>query len=303
MSEFSAPASRAPLAIGSKLTRKELQQLLGITEPTSQGAWGTGYTRHDGEFYIFVNVGEPGRTGHDYDNRWEDDSLWWSSKGPAAQDQPEMRHLLTPGTRCHIFTREEERSAFMYQGLGVPQDVSGDRPVRLRWTFPERAYAAAVAEEDGAEAERVYAPIPDRLGPELDSTDQQRMTKARLEQKYLRDELFKGPNPYVCDLCGRGFERRYLIAAHVKPRKDCTHEERLDAKNIVIRACVFGCDAFFERRDLIVDAEGCLRAPYRHLLTPDEQELIDRRVGRPAPGFTPGRRAYFAAHRALPRRS
>lgn len=302
MSDALNDSTRATLDIGSLVTRVELQRLLGIAEPSSQGAWGTGYTRHEGEFYIFVNVGEPGRTGHDYDNRWDGDTLWWSSKGPAAQDQPEMRHLLSPGTKCHIFTREEERAKFMYQGLGSPQDVSGNRPVRLRWVFPQRAYIEAVADEDKPAEQRARAPIPDRIGPELDHTDQARMTKARLEQKYLRDELFKGPSPYVCDLCGRGFERGYLVAAHVKPRKDCTHEERLDAKNIVIRACVFGCDAFFERRDLIVDAAGTLRAPYRHLLTSDEQELIDRRVGRPAPGFTPGREAYFAAHRALPRR-
>jgi hypothetical protein len=38
-----------------------------------------------------------------------------------------------------------------------------------------------------------------------------------------------------------------LVAAHIKPRSECSRQERLDAENIVFGVCVLGCDALYEK--------------------------------------------------------
>lgn len=51
-------------------TRADLYEILNIPAEKRGGDWETGYHRHGDEHYIFANVGIPGRTEHDYDNKW-----------------------------------------------------------------------------------------------------------------------------------------------------------------------------------------------------------------------------------------
>ncbi len=72
----------AKFEVGGKYSRIEVQELLGLPEPTTSGKWGTGYAREGDEFYVFANVGTAGRTGHDYKNEWvSDDVMQWEAKG------------------------------------------------------------------------------------------------------------------------------------------------------------------------------------------------------------------------------
>ena len=66
--------------IGSTYTRNDIYEILSLPEDERGGDWLNGYHRHGEDYYIFCNVGVPGRTGHDYDNHWEGEKL---SKRPA----------------------------------------------------------------------------------------------------------------------------------------------------------------------------------------------------------------------------
>ncbi len=85
-----------------------------------------------------------------------------------------------------------------------------------------------------------------------ESLDVERKSKARKEQAFLRRYLFKNKKESTCAICNKEYPVEFLVAAHIKKRSHCTHEERLDYKNIVIPMCKFGCDELFEKGYLAV---------------------------------------------------
>jgi hypothetical protein len=86
--------------------------------------------------------------------------------------------------------------------------------------------------------------------------DREHSALGRVEQSYLRGRLFDGKDQATCSLCGRNLPVGLLIAAHVKPRSECSRSERLDVPNIVFSVCLLGCDALYEQGLLGVSKGG-----------------------------------------------
>jgi 5-methylcytosine-specific restriction protein A len=125
--------------IGRTYTRSDLFDLLGVRPQPTGGNWFTGYNQHDGDWYVFANVGVPGRTGHDYVNRWVGDELQWEAKTGTRWDQPAIQSLTGGTARVHIFTRSDDRAPFVYEGLAVAARVEKTVPVRAVWRFTSAA--------------------------------------------------------------------------------------------------------------------------------------------------------------------
>lgn len=100
---------------------------------------------------------------------------------------------------------------------------------------------------------------------ELDSLDVQGtvLRKTRAEQALLREYLllqqsvlYANENDVgICDICGSSWPHAILIAAHVKPRSKCTHEERADFDNIAMLQCAI-CDSLFENGFIAIRSDG-----------------------------------------------
>lgn len=90
---------------------------------------------------------------------------------------------------------------------------------------------------------------------ELDELDAQVRTTRRLEQQMLRNYLM-AEDTATCTLCGRHFPIEFLVAAHIKPRAQCTDAEKKDIANIAMPNCKLGCDELFGRGLVSVDATG-----------------------------------------------
>ena len=86
--------------------------------------------------------------------------------------------------------------------------------------------------------------------------DREHSVLGRVEQSFLRHSLFGSVEESVCSLCGRLLPTGLLVAAHIKPRSECTENERLDFENVVFGLCVLGCDALYERGLVSVLREG-----------------------------------------------
>jgi 5-methylcytosine-specific restriction protein A len=126
-------STTSPFSVGGTYSRDDVQRILGL-EPADGGPWYTGYHEYNGEFYLFPNIGVAGSTGHDYANRWLDGELHWSAKGNARAGQPLVERLLAPGARVHLFTRDQQRDPFTYQGLVVAGTVDRQSiPIRVVW--------------------------------------------------------------------------------------------------------------------------------------------------------------------------
>jgi hypothetical protein len=112
--------------------------------------------------------------------------------------------------------------------------------------------AGQPAEWLSAPLKRQFMEVAKIKGP----LDREHSAKGRVEQGFLRGLLFRDLKQSVCSLCARRFPVELLVAAHIKPRSECSRRERLDAPSIVFGVCVLGCDALYERGLIGVDDRG-----------------------------------------------
>jgi hypothetical protein len=89
--------------------------------------------------------------------------------------------------------------------------------------------------------------------------DYEHSALGRVEQGFLRNNLFGKSDQAVCDLCGRLLPISLMVAAHIKPRSACSSRERRDANNVVFGVCLLGCDALYERGLISVGDSGEIR--------------------------------------------
>lgn len=124
-------------------------------------------------------------------------------------------------------------------------------------------------------------------------TDRQGIATYRAEQPALRAALIGRRSKAPCGICGQELPTGYLVAAHIKQRKACTEDERADT-SVAMLACLFGCDAAFERGDVRVQHNGTISV---HASNPLISARIAHLHGVPAPVFNDRNKKYFAAHR------
>ena len=99
------------------LSRADVKGIAGLPRDAKGGIWDTGVVEHQTEFLIFANVGAEGRTGHDYDNRWEGDTFRWYHKAGSRLHWPSVAKLLEEGRAIHLFWRTSNAAPFEYAGL------------------------------------------------------------------------------------------------------------------------------------------------------------------------------------------
>lgn len=119
------------------------------------------------------------------------------------------------------------------------------------------------------------------------------ITKVRLEQSKLR-QLVVSAGSDICALCGRVFDNSLLVAAHIKPRQKCTPQEIWDIPNIAMAACLFGCDASFEKGYLSVES-GRLWASSQALKLDSFRANYEPMLGRSVPRYVQSK-PYFDWH-------
>ncbi len=85
------------------------------------GNWFTGYDRQGGDLVIFMNIGVPGKTGHDFANHYDSDNktIVWFGKPGAHSQQPIFQKLLNGELVPQFFARWDNKNPdFTYLGTG-----------------------------------------------------------------------------------------------------------------------------------------------------------------------------------------
>lgn len=107
---------------GSKYTRKDVGWImLPETGRPNGGSWDTGYVVVDDFLIVFMNIGVPGRTEHDFDNDFDEESglITWFGKPKTHSRQPLMQKLLGKQLTPHFFARWDNNDpSFTYLGVG-----------------------------------------------------------------------------------------------------------------------------------------------------------------------------------------
>ncbi len=119
---------------GVTYTRDEIARIVRPNNPPRRGNWSTGYSRIGNKLIVFMNIGITGRTGHDYENFYHQESqtLIWFSKRGAHSTHPLFQLLLTGRLTPYFFARWVQRSPFTFLGTGSIVHFDDDYPTPQR---------------------------------------------------------------------------------------------------------------------------------------------------------------------------
>jgi hypothetical protein len=184
-------------------------------------------------------------------------------------------------------------------GVGTPFDTGGK--VKQGYLY---GLSSEVAEFIVKRLDLVDESGPDPLGELISmlkgdfsgGTDRVSSGTSRREQGALRQRLLRQRLRAPCGICGRTLSEGLLWAAHIKPRKDCSEEERLDV-NVAMLACVLGCDALFGKGIIYVDVAGVVRLASNRVAEDDLLAFVERLEGKTAGAFSESSKSYFDWHR------
>ncbi len=123
-----------PFKVGSLYLRREVFSILGI-ESQGGGNWFTGYASYGDDWFLFCNIGSKGRTGHDYANYFCNDELVWYGKTGSSLKHASIQSMIGGKGHVYIFYREDNRSPFIFAGIGYPCKIKDSIPVQITWSF------------------------------------------------------------------------------------------------------------------------------------------------------------------------
>ena len=110
---------------GSEYSRDDIHFLYhgGPLPRVGTGNWTTGYVRPKGtnDLIIFMNIGVPGKTGHDFDNKFDQatNTIIWYGKPKTHSGQPTFKKLFSKELTPHFFARwDSNYTKFVYLGTG-----------------------------------------------------------------------------------------------------------------------------------------------------------------------------------------
>jgi 5-methylcytosine-specific restriction protein A len=232
-------------AIGKTYTRNDIYELLGIPLSERGGDWLNGYHRHGDDYYIFCNVGVPGRTGHDYDNYWDGERLVWRGKNQSHFGQTAIRNLISGEHRVFVFYRNTDRAPFTFAGIGHAVPNTGTtRPVRVDWIF-------------GSDDNLQTPTYTDEYPSGATFIEGQRTTV--LVNRYERDRAARDScirhHGTTCQVCKLNFEDRYgelgkgfIHVHHVIPISEMGADYVVDPLKDLVPVCP-NCHAMLHRRN------------------------------------------------------
>ena len=228
---------------GRKYHRADVKEMAGLERNTKGGSWDTGVVEHNGEFLLFSNVGTEGRTGHDYDNRWEGTCLRWYHKRGSHKKWPSVKRLLEEERIVHLFWRTSNAAPFEYAGNVKAIEVLNTSPVQVLWkviTAPPNADFFQGPDEIASKEFREGA------------------TRRVSVNVYERDPAARqacidcyGP---ICVVCGLRFEDRYGVIGvgyihvhHITPLSEIGVDYEIDPIEDLRPLCP-NCHAMIHQR-------------------------------------------------------
>lgn len=234
---------RYDFIVGEQYRRRDVFRLIGISEDKKGGDWDTGYHKHMNDWFIFSNVGSPGRTGHDYSNEFIDGELLWYGKTGSRLKHQTIQSLLNPTGKVYIFTRAENTQPFIYSGAGKAKSFDDTVPVRIVWEFvdEEEVRPETLAEE---------VQYPQRY---FEGATRQVAVNVYERNPFARAKCIEVYGP-VCFACGFDFEKRYgaigkgfIHVHHLNSLSEIGDEYELDPLRDLRPVCP-NCHAILHRR-------------------------------------------------------
>jgi 5-methylcytosine-specific restriction protein A len=238
------------LIVGESYTRESIWIVSGVSgDPQIGGDWYTGYAERNGNLFVFINIGVPGKTNHNYPNTYESETgrLVWYGKNSAHSAQPTFKRLFNGEIRLQAFVRWNNKDPkFVY--LGHFKVVSFEDGVQLgEGQFTIRLVLEPAAINDGDEIERNDS-VPHHA-PLI-----RQVTLSVFERNPRLRNLCIESQGCACRICGFDFEkiygdigRNFCHVHHVVPLSEAGGEYDVDPTKDLIPVCP-NCHAMLHAR-------------------------------------------------------
>jgi 5-methylcytosine-specific restriction protein A len=244
-------AAPTEFQVGATYSRADIYRILGVLPDEQGGDWDTGYHRHKDEWFIFCTVGQPGRTGHDYPNRFEGNDLIWTGKTGSRRNHPSIQSMISDELPVHVFFRLADRESFSYAGIAHAGWIAEDRvPVEIRWRFDDASQ-----------------PRPERPPEEVPEADtyiegaKQQITVNAYERNPAARRRCLEHHGTTCVVCGFNFETMYgdlgkgfIHVHHLRPLGEVRQEYDLDPIADLCPVCP-NCHAMIHARPVALGVE------------------------------------------------
>ena len=232
------------------------------------GNWTTGYVRVDSCLVVFANIGTPGRTGHDFPNKFDPDTgqMTWYGKPNAHSGQETFRDIFRGALNLEIFVRwNSSKPRFLYLGspavekyadnVELPGEIS---TIELSLSFTNKA---DIGEDSGPDGSLVDDQAAGLEGKRISVVVNKFERDPRLRMACL--EHF-GPKCQICDFDFELFYgpigKDYCHIHHIKPLSEISEEHTVNPWNDLLPVCP-NCHAMLHRT-----TPAMLPADLRHLL-------------------------------------
>lgn len=229
--------------VGQKYKRRDIYLILGIPEDTKGGNWDTGYNKHNNDWFLFCNIGSPGRTGHDYNNRFIGDDLIWFGKTGSKLEHSSIQSMLHPSGKVFVFYRENDRESFTYAGAGKAKSWESSVPVKIVWEFVEDAESRPeVLPEEVVEPRKYYEGATKQVSVNVYERDSNARRKC-IEHFGTQCCICKTDFEKIYGELGKGF----IHVHHTKPLAEVGKEYEVDPI-VDLRPVCPNCHAMIHKR-------------------------------------------------------
>lgn len=231
-------------------TKNDIYRILSVPKSRQKGAWNTGYTFYDGDFFIFANINTTGRTGHDYNNYWDEDIFVWEAKNKSHLGQDSIQKIINPpaGQRNFLFTREDNRSPFIFEGTVEVARYEDTSPVKIWWKFAKINHFKPHEE-------------PIKTVPEFVEGGSFSVTVTKYERNPAARRACLKYWGYNCQVCSFNFfevygelGKNFIHVHHRDPISAIKNEYKLDAIKDLVPVCP-NCHAMLHKKKETIPVE------------------------------------------------
>jgi hypothetical protein len=117
--------------------KSDIYKIFNVPKVQQGGKWRNGYCEHNNEFFIFANIGIPGKTDageYDYKNKINDnDEMEWEAQNGSKLSWPTVQKLKK--SNPYIFVRYKDFRSGIYKFIGVGDcmETMDTSPVYFKW--------------------------------------------------------------------------------------------------------------------------------------------------------------------------
>ena len=178
---------------GSKYSRKDIGWVCYPDKGRPAGGdWDTGYVRVEDNLIVFMNIGVPGTTDHDFDNHFDSSKgvIVWYGKPKSHSGQPTFQKILSGEMTPHFFARWDNKDPeFTYLGVGRVVSFKDGVPCLDGNKNQVETIELKLTVEDSEE----IIPIENQTNVNLDTKSSHDLTpkSSFLLEKHLEDYIIK----------------------------------------------------------------------------------------------------------------